>query len=269
MKQFQIVIRNTNTKDNGNILYKGVLYSKDTLRSKDMGELPEDAGYDTIGAAKRIATMINKDPKYAGMDGMIDIEAHVTTAEEIKMLDKNKELARELMEQYYPEQEAKIKDAAERAKAEAAVGAPLTDEEWNAAKSASAQPVTKTPKTPKAPKAPKPAADPYRLTDKQLFFLDNMRYDCFYEHGMESALWVDVLVDTFSDMAGGGMNPMTCGAMVSTLRERGILSVGYDKREKKTVKFITLTELGKEVMKYHGLDKPIKHTSTTVTDTSK
>ena len=263
MKQFQIVISNTNAKGNGNILYKGVLYSKDTLRSKDMGELPEDAGYDTIGAAKRIATMINKDPKYAGMDGMTDIEAHVTTIEEIKMLDKNKELARELMEQYYPEKEAKIKDDAERAKAEAAVGAPLTDEEWDAAKSA--QPVTKTPKA----KAPKPEKDPYGLTDKQRYFLDMMRHDCFYEHGMESSLWVDILVDTLGGMADGGMNPMTCGAMVSTLRERGILSVGYDKREKKTVKFITLTEYGKEVMKKHGLDQPIKHTSTTVTDTSK
>ena len=256
MKQYQIIIRNTNTKDNGNILYKGVLYSRDTLRSKDMGELPEDAGYATLGAAKRIATLINKDPKYAGMDGMTDIKAHVTTIEEIKVLDKNKELTRDLMERYYPEQEKRIQDEAERAKAEAAVGGRLTDEEWAEVKAANAKPQPKPVKV-KAPKEPKakPEKDPFFITDLQRKFLDLMRQDNFYERGVDSTLFIPILADTLEPL---GIGKMTTGAMVSTLREKGMLVTGLEEWSEmgstrtRKMKCFELTELGKEVMRREG-----------------
>lgn len=265
MKQYQIIIRNTNTKDNGSILHKGVLYSKDMLRSKDMGELPDDAGYATLGAAKRIATLINKDPKRAGLVDMLDIKAHVTTVEEmeIKMLNKNKkELTRNLMERYYPEQEKRIKDEAERAKAEAAVGGRLTDEEWAEVKAANTKPQPKSvkvkvkaPKAPKEPKA-KPEKDPFFITDLQRKFLDLMRKDNFYERGVDSALFIPILADTLEPL---GIGKMTTGAMVSTLREKGMLVTGLEEWSEmgstrtRKMKCFELTELGKEVMRREGL----------------
>lgn len=257
MKQYQIIIRNTNTKDNGNILHKGNLWS---LTMKD---LPDDAGYATLGAAKRIATLINKDPKSAGLVDMLDIEAQAMSVEEITKLavDQGKSLTRDLMmERYYPEQEKRIQDEAERAKAEAAVGGRLTDEEWAEVKAANTKPQPKPVKVkaPKEPKAkPRKEKDPYYITDLQRKFLDLMRNDSFYDNGVDSSLWVPILADT---LEGYGMNKMITGAMVSTLREKGMLTVdvgraqGEDKGLRK-MKVITLTDLGKEVMKREGFDK--------------
>lgn len=262
MKQYQIIIRNTNTKDNGNILHKGNLWS---LTMKD---LPDDAGYATLGAAKRIATLINKDPKSAGLVDMLDIEAQAMSVEEITKLavDQGKSLTRDLMERYYPEQEKRIQDEAERAKAEAAVGGRLTDEEWAEVKAANAKaqpkPVkvkaTKAPKAPKAPKEPKakPEKDPFFITDLQRKFLDLMRQDNFYERGVDSGLFISILADTLEPL---GISKMTTGAMVSTLREKGMLVTGLEEWSEmgstrtRKMKYFELTELGKEVMRREGL----------------
>lgn len=259
MKQYQIVIRNTNTKDNGNILYKGNLWS---LTMKD---LPDDAGYATLGAAKRIATLINKDPKRAGLVDMLDIEAQAMSVEEITKLavDQNKKFVQDLMKKYYPEQEKRIQDEAERAKAEAAVGGKLTDEEWAEVKAANAKaqpkPVKvkalKAPKAPKEPKA-KPKKDPFFITDLQRKFLDLMRQDDFYERGVDSTLFIPILADTLEPL---GIGKMTTGAMVSTLREKGMLVTGLKEWSEmgstrtSKMKCFELTELGKEVMRREGL----------------
>lgn len=245
MKQYQIIIRNTNTKDNGNILHKGNLWS---LTMKD---LPDDAGYATLGAAKRIATLINKDPKSAGLVGMLDIEAQAMSVEEITKLavDQGKSLTRDLMERYYPEQEKRIQDEAERAKAEAAVGGRLTNEEWAEVKAANAKAQPKPVKA-KRVRKPRPLKSPLDLTEKQVFFLDNMRKDSFYERGLDSALFVDVLADT---LEGLGMGKMTTGAMVSTLREKGLIVTGKDSRGAGKFTTMVLTDLGKEVMRKYNL----------------
>jgi len=253
MKQYQIIIRNTNTKDNGNILHKGNLWS---LTMKD---LPDDAGYATLGAAKRIATLINKDPKSAGLVGMLDIEAQAMSVEEITKLavDQGKSLTRDLMERYYPEQEKRIQDEAERAKAEAAVGGKLTDEEWANAKAANAkaQPKPVKVKAPKGPKS-KPEKDPFFITDLQRKFLDLMRQDSFYERGVDSTLFIPILADTLEPL---GIGKMTTGAMVSTLREKGMLVTGLEEWSEmgstrtRKMKCFELTELGKEVMRREGL----------------
>ena len=143
------------------------------------------------------------------------------------------------MQKYYPAQEKAIE--AEYGDASPKTADP-TQDEAPATKPAKAKPVRK----------PRPRKSPLDLTEKQVFFLDNMRKDDFYEHGLDSTLWIDILTDTLSSL---GMNPMTTGAMVTTLREKGLISVGTEQREKKRLKAFNLTDLGKEVMVKYGLDK--------------
>ena len=87
------------------------------------------------------------------------------------------------------------------------------------------------------------------LTAKQVAFIKAMPNDDFYEHGLESALWVDCFCDTVADI----FNPMAVGAMVSTLREKGIIIVRQDKVNGKRCKYMQFTELGMEVAKELGL----------------
>jgi hypothetical protein len=190
---------------------------------------------------------------------MLDIEAQAMSVEEITKLavDQGKSLTRDLMERYYPDQEKRIQDEAERAKAEAAVGGKLTDEEWANAKAANtkAQPKPVKVKAPKEPKA-KPEKDPFFITDLQRKFLDLMRQDNFYERGVDSTLFIPILADTLEPL---GIGKMTTGAMVSTLREKGMLVTGLKEWSEmgstrtRKMKCFELTELGKEVMRREGL----------------
>ena len=88
------------------------------------------------------------------------------------------------------------------------------------------------------------------LTAKQVAFIKAMPNDDFYEHGLDSALWVDCFCDTVADI----FNPMAVGAMVSTLREKGVIVVGQDKVNGKKCKFMQFTEFGKEIAKELGLE---------------
>lgn len=83
------------------------------------------------------------------------------------------------------------------------------------------------------------------ITPKQVEFIRLLPGTQFWENGLDSALWIDVLCDELSDK----MAPMTIGAMVSTLREKGLLLVGKDKRnhKEKKVAFFEFSELGKKV----------------------
>lgn len=88
------------------------------------------------------------------------------------------------------------------------------------------------------------------LTAKQVAFIKAMPQDDFYEHGLDSALWVDVYCDTVADQ----FNPMAVGAMVSTLREKNLIYVVSDRVNGRKCKFFSFTETGKEVARQLGLN---------------
>lgn len=88
------------------------------------------------------------------------------------------------------------------------------------------------------------------LTAKQVRFIKRMPEDDFYEHGLDSALWIDVFCDTIADE----FNPMAVGAMVSTLREKKLIGVGVQKMNGKKCKYMAFTALGQMVAKELGLN---------------
>lgn len=93
------------------------------------------------------------------------------------------------------------------------------------------------------------------LTEKHVTFLKNLPKCCFWDDGLDSGVWVFDVRDTLAQM---GMAGMTVGAMISTLREKGLLRVmlgdvenmnGRTRREK----YIELTETGKKVAEALGV----------------
>ncbi len=88
------------------------------------------------------------------------------------------------------------------------------------------------------------------LTEKQVKFIKLLPNDEFYEHGLESTLWIDVLCDTLA----GEFNPMALGAMVSTLREKYLIYVGTQRMNGKKCKYFGFTQLGMRVAKELGLE---------------
>lgn len=90
----------------------------------------------------------------------------------------------------------------------------------------------------------------FTLTAKQVNFIKMMPEDDFYEHGLDSTLWIDCFCDTVTDI----FNPMAVGAMVSTLREKDMIYVGIEKMNGKKCKYFGLTPLGKKIAKELGLN---------------
>lgn len=89
------------------------------------------------------------------------------------------------------------------------------------------------------------------LTEKQIDFFHHIQDTCFWENGLDSTLWIDVLCD---EIGGQFENkPMTIGAMVSTLREKDLLIVGVQRVNGRKAKFFELTDLGKKVAAELGL----------------
>lgn len=93
------------------------------------------------------------------------------------------------------------------------------------------------------------------LTEKHVTFLKNLPNCCYWDDGLESSVWVFDVKDT---LESAGMAGMTVGAMISTLREKGLLRVmlgeventnGRTRREK----YIELTETGKKVAEVLGI----------------
>lgn len=89
------------------------------------------------------------------------------------------------------------------------------------------------------------------LTALQADFLKALPGVNFWDNGVDSGLWIDVLCD---DLADKGFGAMTVGAMISTLREKNILSVGEGKVNGHKVKSIEFTDLGKEVLRQLGIE---------------
>ena len=109
-------------------------------------------------------------------------------------------------------------------------------------------------KTPK--KAKKAAAFEHggvTLTEKQVDFLKRLPEECggFWENGLESEVWLDVLVDHIGGQFAG--KPMTVGAMISTLREKHLIDVEKAMDREGHPKFFCLTLQGQEVAKALGL----------------
>lgn len=89
------------------------------------------------------------------------------------------------------------------------------------------------------------------LTEKQVDFFHHMQDTCFWEQGLDSTPWIDILCD---EIGGQFENkPMTVGAMVSTLREKGLLTVGVQRVNGRKAKYFALTDLGKKVVTELGL----------------
>ncbi len=86
------------------------------------------------------------------------------------------------------------------------------------------------------------------LTAKQVDFVKALPKCCFYENGVDSILWCDCIAMDIS------WNPMSVGAMISTLREKDLVNVNRDDSRQGKPKFMTFTELGKEVAKKLGLN---------------
>ena len=94
------------------------------------------------------------------------------------------------------------------------------------------------------------------LTEKHMVFLENLPKCSYWDHGLDSGIWVFDVRDT---LAMVGMAGMTVGAMISTLREKGLLRVtlgevenmnGRTRREK----YIELTDTGKRVAEVLGVE---------------
>ena len=95
------------------------------------------------------------------------------------------------------------------------------------------------------------------LTAKQVDFVLHLSDSCFWEKGLDSVLWCDVLVDEIKGQFEG--KPMTIGAMISTLCEKGLGIRTKDRltdeatgKSRKSTTF-QLTEKGKEIAKELGL----------------
>lgn len=86
------------------------------------------------------------------------------------------------------------------------------------------------------------------LTPKQVEFIKALPATSYWQTGIDSILWIDVLCDELE------MPPMTIGAMVTTLRQKHIITVGADKRETRKVKWFEFTDLGKVVLGRMGIE---------------
>ena len=94
-------------------------------------------------------------------------------------------------------------------------------------------------------------SDTITLTAKQVDFMKEMTKTNFWENGLESTLWCDVLADEIGGQFAG--KPMAVGAMISTLREKNLINVGRDLDRKGHPKFMELTDMGKQVATELGL----------------
>lgn len=89
------------------------------------------------------------------------------------------------------------------------------------------------------------------LTDKQVDFMRHLPDTCFWEDGLDNSIWVDCLCDDIGGQFAG--KPLTVGAMVSTICEKGLAVRTKDRKNGKKVTALSLTGLGKAVAKDLGI----------------
>lgn len=89
------------------------------------------------------------------------------------------------------------------------------------------------------------------LTAKQVDFMKHLPDTCFWENGVDSEIWTDCLCD---DIGGQfAAKPMTVGAMISTLCEKGLGVRTKQKRENRKCTSFRLTDLGQRIAIELGL----------------
>lgn len=89
------------------------------------------------------------------------------------------------------------------------------------------------------------------LTAKQVDFIKHLPDTCFWENGLDSRVWVDILCEEIGGQFTG--KPMTVGAMVSTLCEKGLGNRAKDKINGHKATHFGFTEIGKKVAAELGL----------------
>lgn len=89
------------------------------------------------------------------------------------------------------------------------------------------------------------------LTEKQVDFIKHLPDTCFWEKDVDSCVWIDILCDEIGGQFAG--KPMTVGAMISTLCEKGLGIRSKHKVNGKKATGFELTPLGKEVALDLGL----------------
>jgi hypothetical protein len=87
----------------------------------------------------------------------------------------------------------------------------------------------------------------FTLTAKQVDFIKLLPGTCFWEEGIDSTLWCDCIAEDIN------WNPMSVGAMISTLREKHLVAVAKDMSRKGHPKAMQFTDLGKQVATELGL----------------
>ena len=92
----------------------------------------------------------------------------------------------------------------------------------------------------------------FTLTAKQVDFIRHLPDTCFWEKGLDSTPWTDVLCDEIGGQFAG--KPMTVGAMISTLCEKGIAYRAKDRINNRTCTYMGLTEIGQAVAIDLGLN---------------
>lgn len=90
------------------------------------------------------------------------------------------------------------------------------------------------------------------LTEKQVDFIRHLPDTNFWENGVDSCIWIDCLCD---DIGGQFENkPMTVGAMISTLCEKGLGVRSKERVNGRKCTAFELTDLGKVVAAELGLN---------------
>ena len=91
----------------------------------------------------------------------------------------------------------------------------------------------------------------FTLTAKQVDFIRHLPDTMFWERGLESEIWVDCLCDDIQGQFAG--KPMTVGAMISTLCEKGLGTRATSRRDGRKCTSFCLTEMGQAVAAEVGL----------------
>lgn len=90
------------------------------------------------------------------------------------------------------------------------------------------------------------------LTAKQVDFIRHLPDTHFWENGLDSCIWVDCLCDDIGGQFEG--KPMTTGAMISTLCEKGLGVRDKERVNKRNCTSFRLTGLGKVIAAELGLN---------------
>ena len=90
------------------------------------------------------------------------------------------------------------------------------------------------------------------LTSKQVDFIRHLPDTNFWQNGLDSCIWVDCLCDDIGGQFAG--KPMTTGAMISTLCEKGLGVRAKERVNKRNCTSFRLTGLGKVIAAELGLN---------------